>query len=177
MWDATSTVNGTRGNVNTSPIKARCTTGNRIDIYIIGHWLVLQIELQNLLTTPNIWAWDNNLANKAQQNQSIYFCTMLNRTFGIRHPSTESGKHLFRWLTCLSNLPGRVSAGSRMSGKFVAAITIIPCKININCKSQMESIAFIRLLDRLTLPHSVQTHPSQQEVDAVFSLCALPTVF
>lgn len=29
-------------------------------------------------------------------------------------------------LTCRSNLPGRVKAGSRVSGKFVAASTIMP---------------------------------------------------
>jgi len=33
-------------------------------------------------------------------------------------------------LTCRSNLPGLVKAGSRISGKFVAAINIIPYKIN-----------------------------------------------
>lgn len=31
-------------------------------------------------------------------------------------------------LTCLSNLPGLVKAGSRISGKFVAAISIMPCR-------------------------------------------------
>ena len=36
-------------------------------------------------------------------------------------------------LTCLSNLPGLVKAGSRMSGKFVAAINMIPCrKVKLN---------------------------------------------
>ena len=66
-----------------------------------------------------------------------------------------------------------------MSGKFVAAITIIPCKIHINWKESDKgrSTVLIQLHDSLTSPHSVQTHPSQQEVDAVFSLCALPTVF
>lgn len=34
-------------------------------------------------------------------------------------------------LTCLSNLPGLVKAGSRISGRFVAAITIIPYKIKM----------------------------------------------
>jgi hypothetical protein len=60
--------NGTKENVYTSPIKARCTTGNCIDIYIICHWLILQIELQNLLATPHIWTWDDNLVKKAQRN-------------------------------------------------------------------------------------------------------------
>ena len=125
--------NGTKENVHTSPIKARCTTGNCIDIYIICHWLILQIELQNLLATPHIWTWDNNLVKKATELIKLFF-TALDRTFRW-YTSPRSGKYMLRWLTCLSNLPGLVSAGSRISGKFVAAITIIPCKI----KDQLEA--------------------------------------
>ena len=36
--------------------------------------------------------------------------------------------HWWTELTCLSNLPGLVKAGSRISGKFVAAINIMPYK-------------------------------------------------
>lgn len=39
-------------------------------------------------------------------------------------------------LTCLSNLPGLVNAGSRISGKFVAAIRIIPYRRQVNALGQ-----------------------------------------
>lgn len=45
----------------TCTVETRCTTSNCIDVYIISHWFVLQVELQYLLSATNIWIWDNNL--------------------------------------------------------------------------------------------------------------------
>lgn len=48
-------------------------------------------------------------------------------------------------LTCRSNLPGRVKAGSRVSGKFVAASTIMPYT------SSTQDISYIKAYTRLDI--------------------------
>ena len=79
-------------------------------------------------------------------------------------------------LTCLSNLPGLVKAGSRISGKFVAAINIMPYRKNVK-HIQKHIKQLINNTTCLYVPHSVQSHPFRQAIDAMFSLYGLPIVF
>lgn len=84
--------------------------------------------------------------------------------------SNQTGWKSSKRLTCLSNLPGLVKAGSSISGKLVAAINIIPCISQIY--TPVSSSERNHDLDTLTsshLPHFAQNHPSQQVTDAVFS--------
>lgn len=87
-------------------------------------------------------------------------------------------------LTCLSNLPGLVNAGSRISGKFVAAIRIIPYRRQVNAlgQEQVESATHQPMTEEkknlfFFLPRSAQNHPSQQGADAMSSSYALPIAF
>ena len=49
--------------------------------------------------------------------------------------------------------------------------------VHIEWKQELDKFYSTLFTYVMMLPHFVQIRPSRQEVDAMFSLCALPTVF